>query len=114
MALLSNGLQLRDAVAVFAAGQYHFLAAIGAAGVLKLLQRLGQLALFEFIRLGQRHHIGDADGSAGTCSICKSSALRGMAAVQQLHQQGAVAPGLKVAVDEVIPARTLRIAETLA
>ena len=34
----------------------------------------------------------------------------GMAAIQQLHQQGVVALGLKVAVDEVIPALTVRIA----
>ena len=43
---IEHRLQLRDAVAVLAAGQHHLLAAIGAAEVLKVFQRLGQLALF--------------------------------------------------------------------
>ena len=56
---VQHSLQLRDAVAALAAGQHHLLAAIGAAEVLKVFQRLGQLALFELVGLGQGHHVGD-------------------------------------------------------
>ena len=40
---VEHRLQLRDAVAVFAAGQHHLLAAVGAAEGLELFQRFGQL-----------------------------------------------------------------------
>ena len=57
---VEHRLQLRDAVAVFAAGQHHLLTAVGAADVFKVLLRFCKLALFQLVRLGQRHHIGNA------------------------------------------------------
>ena len=50
---VQHRLQLRDAVAVLAAGQHHLLAAVGAAESLELFQRGGQLALLELVCLGQ-------------------------------------------------------------
>lgn len=48
---VQHRLQLRDAVAVLAAGQYHLLAAIGQADLFKILLCLGQLALLSLSTL---------------------------------------------------------------
>lgn len=48
---VQHRLQLRDAVAVLAAGQHHLLAAIGAADILELFLRGSQLALLSLSAL---------------------------------------------------------------